>query len=404
MKNKFKSFTKYNRFKDLIQSIQNCNLCSRMQCRRKVFSDANGSIDSKVLFIAEAPGRLGADQTGIPLCGDKTGDNFEHLLGNIGWRRQDIFITNAILCNPRKENGNNATPIREEIENCIPYLEMALELIQPDVVVTLGAIALESLNKISPHGLTLKNNVGKFAPWDSKLLVPLYHPGPRAMVHRSLSKQRSDFMQLAKLVDPTQGIKNFVKSNSTKKQKTFLMQLDRPSVLQQVIFAIVSALGRLTYFKLTKLLYLADLIAIEKINHTITGEIYLRQPEGPWPPKLQKELPELDGYEIRRYYSGKIPLISLGPSPRFGIELDEEILEILADVLGKYGKYSNAAIKTAVYMTSPMRYLLSQEKKGKDMRKVPVIYKDKRAPDTENTNIRDNKKCPNNKKTLFDIN
>ena len=83
MKNKFQSFTKYNRFKDLVQSVQNCNLCPQMQCRRKVFSDANGCIDSKVLFIAEAPGRLGADQTGIPLCGDKTGDNFEHLLGNI---------------------------------------------------------------------------------------------------------------------------------------------------------------------------------------------------------------------------------------------------------------------------------------------------------------------------------
>ena len=48
-----------------------------MECRRKVFSEANGNIDSKALFIAEAPGRLGADKTGIPLYGDRTGDNFE---------------------------------------------------------------------------------------------------------------------------------------------------------------------------------------------------------------------------------------------------------------------------------------------------------------------------------------
>lgn len=398
----FQSFTKLTRFKDLVQSIQNCNLCPRMQCRRKVFSEANGNLNSRVLFIAEAPGRLGADKTGIPLYGDKTGDNFEILLGNIGWKREDIFITNAILCNPREENGNNATPNRGEITNCLPYIEMTLELLQPEVVVTLGAIALRTLNGISPHGLTLKNNVGQSTPWESKLLVPLYHPGPRAIVHRALSKQRSDFMQLAKLVDPTQGI--IAKSTSSKKQNTLLIQLDRPSVLQQLIFAIASSLERLTYFKLTKLLYLADLTALKRINRTLTNEIYLRQPEGPWPPKLQKELPVLNGYEIRQYFSGKIPFISLGPSPRFSIELDNVVLEILADVLEKYGKYSNSAIKTAVYMTSPMRYLLSQEKKGKDVRKVPVIYKNKMAPDTENINIKANDKYANKEKTLFDIN
>jgi len=398
----FQSFTKLTRFEDLVQSIQNCNLCSRMQCRRKVFSEANGSLNSKVIFIAEAPGRLGADKTGIPLFGDKTGDNFELLLGNIGWRREDIFITNAILCNPRKENGNNATPRREEMSNCLPYLEMTLELIQPEVVVTLGSIALRTLNAISPHCLTLKTNVGQSIPWANKLLLPLYHPGPRAMVHRAFAKQRSDFMRLAKLVDPIQGI--IVKSKPSKKQDSSLFQLEHPSVLQQLIFAIVSSLERLTYFKLTKLLYLIDLTALERINHTLADEIYLRQPDGPWPPKLQKELPALNGYEIRQYFSGKIPLISLGPSPRFSIELDDVVLEILADVLEKYGKYSNSAIKTAVYMTSPMRYLLSQEKKGKDVRKVPVIYKNKRAPDTDNINIKANDKYANKEKTLFDIN
>lgn len=402
MNSKFQSFTKRTRFKDLVESIQNCNLCPRMQCRRKVFSEANGNIDSKALFIAEAPGRLGADKTGIPLCGDKTGDNFEMLLGNIGWRREDIFITNAIVCNPRKENGNNATPSQEEIRNCLPYLEMTLELLQPEVVITLGSIALRALNGISPHALSLKNSVGQSTAWKSRLLVPLYHPGPRAMIHRSLSKQRSDFMRLGKLVDPTEGI--IVKSASSKKQMASLIQWDTPSVFQQLIFAIVSSVGRLSYFKLTKLLYLADLTALERIKRTLTGEIYLRQPEGPWPPRLQKELPALNGYEIRQYFSGKMAAISLGPSPRFAIELDDEVLGILADVLEKYGKYSNAAIKTAVYMTSPMRYLLSEEKKGKDVRKVPVIYKNKKAPDTMNTNIKGNATNGSKEQTLFDIN
>ncbi len=89
MNKKFQSFTKFVRFEALVQSIQNCNLCPRMQCRRKVFSEANGNLNSKVLFIAEAPGRLGADHTGIPLHGDKTGDNFETLLQSVNWDRKD---------------------------------------------------------------------------------------------------------------------------------------------------------------------------------------------------------------------------------------------------------------------------------------------------------------------------
>ena len=95
------SFSKDTRFADLVQCVSHCNLCQRLCGRTKVLSQGNGSLNAKILFVAEAPGRLGADRTGIPLYGDRTGDNFEALLGNVGWHRQDIFITNALLCNPR---------------------------------------------------------------------------------------------------------------------------------------------------------------------------------------------------------------------------------------------------------------------------------------------------------------
>ena len=64
MINCFGSFKRENRFADLIESVQHCNLCPRLCGRTKVLSSANGNIDSKVLFIAEAPGRFGADRTG----------------------------------------------------------------------------------------------------------------------------------------------------------------------------------------------------------------------------------------------------------------------------------------------------------------------------------------------------
>ena len=148
--------------------------------------------------MAEAPGRLGADRTGIPLYGDRTGDNFEALLGNVGWRREEVFITNAVLCNPKKENGNNGTPTREEISNCSAYLEMTITLIAPDVIVTLGATALTALSMLSPHGIELREGVAQVVPWRGTRFFPLYHPGPRATIHRSLTKQRSDFMLAVK--------------------------------------------------------------------------------------------------------------------------------------------------------------------------------------------------------------
>ena len=86
----YPSFGKATRFNDLVASVQHCDLCLRLCSRRKVLSQANGSIDAKVLFIAEAPGRLGADRTGVPLHGDRTGENFETLLGNIGWQRESV--------------------------------------------------------------------------------------------------------------------------------------------------------------------------------------------------------------------------------------------------------------------------------------------------------------------------
>jgi len=373
----FENFKNEVRFRDFINSVQHCTLCSRLFNRKRVLSFANGNVNSKVLFVAEAPGRLGADKTGVPLYGDKTGDNFEALLGNIGWKRKDIFITNAILCNPRKEDGNNGTPSATEICNCSYYLAMTIELLQPDVVVALGSIALKAIAHIAPHNSTLKEHVGKSIPWAYRILVPLYHPGPRAMIHRSLAKQRADFMVLAKMVDPIKGLLR--KKTTCRKTVSKCSEYLVVNSLQEVAFSILQCLGKITYFKLTKLLYLCDLYALERFGHTLTGEIYLRQQEGPWPPALKKQIPLLDGREIISSYSRNIPMIEIGPSPRFEISLNNETLEIIYEIAKKYGHLSNSKIKSVVYLSRPMRYILEQEKLGRDMRRVPIIYNNKTA-------------------------
>ena len=72
---------------------------------RRVLSDLNGNWGAKALFVAEAPGRLGAQLTGIPLSQDRTGMRFEGLLKAMKWNRSSVFITNAVLCNPRDGGG-----------------------------------------------------------------------------------------------------------------------------------------------------------------------------------------------------------------------------------------------------------------------------------------------------------
>jgi uracil-DNA glycosylase family 4 len=161
-----------------------------------VLGSLNGNLDSSVVFVAEAPGRLGADKFGIPLFGDQTGRNFEWLISNAGISRQAIFITNAVLCNPRGVDGKNDSPTRAEIRNCSVYLRETLDIIGPNCVVPLGKVALAALRIIHPLEIELRESVGKLFPWNGCQVYPLYHPGPRTSVWRSKARQAKDYQAL----------------------------------------------------------------------------------------------------------------------------------------------------------------------------------------------------------------
>jgi len=375
MNSTFSSFNKDVRFADLVESVQHCDLCSRLCDRRRVLSKANGNVNAKVLFIAEAPGRLGADRTGVPLHGDRTGDNFESLLGNIGWRREDLFITNAVLCNPKEDSGNNGTPTQEEVANCAAYLEMVIALVGPDVIATLGATALAALDAITSHGLQLRDSIGQMTPWRNTLLFPLYHPGPRAMIHRALPKQRADFMQLAKVVHPVTGLV----TRKKKRQSPPRLFPAGLSPMQQIARAFLELGGQMTYFKMTKLMYWVDLLSIKRLGYATGCPIYLRQVDGPWPPELDRALEAMKGHEVRRFFVRRMPMVAPGPSPRSEIHLDDSVLEIVSEVYRTYGSMSNAQIKTAVYRSAPMQFILEEEKVGKNMINKPVLYKNRTA-------------------------
>jgi uracil-DNA glycosylase family 4 len=164
-----------------------------MEGRRRALGEGNGPLDAAVMFVAEAPGRLGAERTGVPLTGDQSGRNFARLLAEAGIDRSRIFVTNAVLCNPRSSKNANRPPSCAEITNCSGHLRAQLDLVGAPVVVSLGAVALYALGLIEPHGCVQRTDVGQPISWRGRLLVPLYHPGPQAMLHRPFARQIEDY-------------------------------------------------------------------------------------------------------------------------------------------------------------------------------------------------------------------
>ncbi|MFN8538324.1 MAG: uracil-DNA glycosylase [Thermomicrobiales bacterium] len=186
-------------FAALCAEAQACTRCPTMAGRRRVLSEANGRPGALVCFVGEAPGRRGAERTAIPFSGDQSGRNFAALLDAAGLTRDQVFVTNAILCNPQDEHGRNRPPQRDELANCRSFLARQLAIINAPVVAPLGAVALATLDALAPHGLRLRDAVAHPVPWQGQFLFPLYHPGPRAQLHRSFAQQRADFAALGDL-------------------------------------------------------------------------------------------------------------------------------------------------------------------------------------------------------------
>jgi len=197
-------------FRNLCAAARSCRVCPNLADKTAVLSDLNGSINPKVLFIAEAPGRQGADRTRRPFYGDKSGENFQRLLDSIDLTREEIFITNAVMCSPRTATDANRKPTKAEINNCSSFLRRQIDLIQPRVIATLGSVALEALKAIEYHEFKLKTDAARILDWYGVQLVPLYHPSPQVVAsHRRMDQQLEDFRALQSLL-----LSNKLKSES----------------------------------------------------------------------------------------------------------------------------------------------------------------------------------------------
>lgn len=316
-----------------------------------------GSLSARVIFIGEAPGRLGADTSELPFHGDKSGHNFEALLEQVGLSRYDAFVTNAVLCNPKDLNGNNATPSPTEISHCSPFLKEQLDLVDSPVVVTLGAVALRATSLVSPHTLTLKESVRKSHQWSGRQLVPAYHPGQRAMVHRSFANQLADYQFIAETVRRLGGK---ARKPSTKPGRTSA----KVGAAAQIL---LEQAGELSYFALHKLLFLAEVRHLEATSERLTEAYFVRQKDGPYCVELHVSrlpvlIPACRIRAVRNHLLVALPQQELPVGTQQTEELTQAAKDTLRNVAAQYGRLRANELKTAVYLTAPMRALLRKEK------------------------------------------
>ena len=189
-------------FQELCGRVQGCFICSAMN-HVHILGEVNGPLDADVLFVAEAPGRLGAARTGVPMTSDVTGRRFHAFLAEAGLDRGRVFITNAILCNPLTASGRNRRPSAREVAACRHFLSAQLSLVQAPVVVALGGVALEALRRVEPHSAVLARDVGRPLAWacpqgQQRTLVPLYHPSIQSTLTRPHELQREDWRRLGR--------------------------------------------------------------------------------------------------------------------------------------------------------------------------------------------------------------
>jgi uracil-DNA glycosylase family 4 len=349
-----------NEFDSLAACAAECELCPRMRHRARVLGPQNGTADAKVMFIAEAPGRLGADRTGVPLFGDKSGDNFEHLLASIGWRRETVFVTNAVLCNPRAESGLNGTPTAEEIRNCSIFLSATIRLIDPAYIVTLGASALAALANIVPHNFELSRHVRHLLRWNGRNLIVLYHTGPRAVAQRSLLNMESDFQRLREVIGDPLNPKSPVWPKSRRRMTTSPPK--QPGITDAALW-LIQRFQPISLFRLHKLLYLAEVECREVYGAPFLGVYFMRQKDGPFAPDVTKAIKFLSSNLIGEVRTAEEIgyCLHTEQQPK---NLSLVQLQVLESVACKFGKLTNRGIKIAAYRRGPMVDLLTAQKRG----------------------------------------
>lgn len=161
-----------------------------------------GSHCAKIMFIGEAPGRNEA-ATGRPFCG-AAGKVLDELLTSVGINRKDVYVTNIVKDRP----PFNRDPLPDEIRAYAPFLDRQIDIIQPEVIATLGRFSMDYImRKFSPGNYTGQTSISKMhgkmfeaKTSDGKIkIIPLYHPAVAVYNNGMKTELVKDFQVLKQL-------------------------------------------------------------------------------------------------------------------------------------------------------------------------------------------------------------
>jgi DNA polymerase len=151
--------------------VRVCTKCRLHETRTRAVP-GEGDPETEVVFVGEGPG-FNEDRGGRPFIG-RAGDLLVKLLASVGWRRDEVFITNIVKCRP----PDNRDPQPDEVAACAPYLRRQLEVLDPAVIVTLGR---HSMARFMP-GARISQAHGTVRPVDPETgareatVYAMYHP------------------------------------------------------------------------------------------------------------------------------------------------------------------------------------------------------------------------------------
>ena len=150
-----------------------CTKCAHLACSRTQTVFGVGNPDADLMFIGEAPG-ADEDQQGEPFVG-RAGQLLTRILKAMNFAREDVYIANILKCRPDMPSGSfgNRPPTPTEMQTCLPYLVDQVEIIQPSVLVALGAVAVEGL--LGSRG-TMRELRGRWHVYNNIPLMITYHP------------------------------------------------------------------------------------------------------------------------------------------------------------------------------------------------------------------------------------
>jgi len=148
------------------EDMGDCTRCKLHNGRHTlVFGD--GSAKAELVFVGEGPG-ADEDAQGLPFVG-RAGKLLTQMIEAMGLQRKDVYICNVVKCRPPE----NRVPEPDEVATCSPFLLRQIDVINPKVIVCLGAVAAKTLLETN-RGITQFR--GQWLEWRGRKLIATYHP------------------------------------------------------------------------------------------------------------------------------------------------------------------------------------------------------------------------------------